>query len=876
MNAHLQVYYHQLKTFILVLFLFGSSDIAFSQSGSSTQENQRITIEDGVMRWQPSGEEVSLFGVNYYTPYSQTYRGMNSVGRDHKKAINEDIYHFARMGMDAFRTHLYEIEITDSLGNLINNHHLDLHDYTIHKMSERGIKTIVTPTTYYNSGYPRGNVVEPPGFANYISKTGAPRNKEYWPVIQNYLAQLINHENPYTGMTMIEDPNILAIEIDNEPRHSGYERTLEFVNSMANHLRESGWDKPIFYNITHGEPEAYLDADIDGVTFQWYSAGLYEGREKSTNYFPYVNSYDTPWEGDERYENMAKMVYEFDPADNLNNYALPMMARSFKEHGMQFAAQFAYTALGIAHANNDWQSHYLNLAYTPGRAVSMMIAGEVFDAVDYKQQFEDYPADTTFGDFVLSHHKDLSQMNTEEAFMYSNDTESAPEDESTLQHIAGVGSSPVVTYPGTGAYLLDKLEDGVWRLEVMPDAIEIRDPFSGTGFDEPAAVIEWNEHQIEIGLSDLGDSFTIEGLNLGNDRVATTSDGSVSISPGAFLLTRQGVNSSKWTPSSSFGNIRLGEFHAIPENADEPAVWHRPTDQAGAGEPLIVAANIAGLEASDRVLLQVKNDAGMNQSIEMDEVSPHRYEGSIPEQMMNAGETRYWIVIDRNNGRYLTFPGDIPSANWQWEDEYSEKWSTHVVEPGNPIMLWEAEDDEDDVFQGFSYWGSDLNEYEVISEEESDQIKAISISSTEPTEGRHVLGISTYIRDNIEGISSSMLKSYDHIVVRAKTDYDNPAPMRVLLLDNDGNSFSAVVPADGTMRDHRIPLSSFEPDRFMMLPKAYPSVMKIWYETGVDGPVIPRKIDEIQFLIDTSENSEYEEGERYGFQVEAAWLDHAD
>ncbi|MCW9706064.1 hypothetical protein [Fodinibius salsisoli] len=875
MKSLLRIQFNRRKSLVLflLLFLFGSAGVAFPQSSSSTQEKQRVTIEDGVMRWEPSGEEVSLFGINYYTPYSQTYRGINTVRKDHKKAINEDTYHFARMGMDAFRTHLYEIEITDSLGNLLNNHHLDLHDYTIHKMSERGIKTIVTPTTYYNSGYPRGNVVEPPGFANYISKGGAPRNKEYWPVIQNYLAQLVNHENPYTGMTMIEDPNVIALEIDNEPSHSGYDRTLEFVNSMANHLRESGWDKPIFYNITHGEPEAYLDANIDGITFQWYPGGLYEGREKRSNYFPFVSSYDTPWEGDERYENMAKMVYEFDPADNLNNYALPMMARSFKEHGMQFAAQFAYTAMGIAHANNDWQSHYLNMAYTPGRAVSMMIAGEVFDAVDYKEQFENFPADTTFGDFVMSHHKDLSLMNTEEAFMYSNDTESSPEDEASLRRIAGVGSSPVVTYLGTGAYLLDKLADGVWRLEVMPDAIEIRDPFSGTGFDEPASVIEWNEYQMEIALSDLGDLFTIEGLNIGNERVTTASGGSFTISPGAYLLTRRGENSSEWTASSSFENIRLGEYPAVTENADEPAVWHRPTDQAEAGEALKVAANIAGLKASDTVLLQVKNAAGMNQSIEMEEVSPHRYKSSIPERLMNAGEVRYWIVVDRKNDRFLTFPGDVPSVNWRWEDEYSEKWTTQVVEPGSPITLWDAEADEDDIFQGFSSWGSDANEYEVITEGESDQGEAISISSTQPTEGRHVLGISTYIRDHIEGVTSSMLGFYDQIVVRAKSGYDNPAPMRVLLLDNDGNSYSAPIPVDGTMREHRIPLSSFESDRFMLLPKAYPSVMKIWYETGVEGPVIPQKIEEIQFLIDTSENPDYEGGQRYGFQVEAAWLE---
>jgi len=35
----------------------------------------------------------------------------------------------------------------------------------------------------------------------------------------------------------------------------------------------------------------------------------------------------------------------------------------------------------------------------------------------------------------------------------------------------------VVQYEGTGVYFLDKIRSGVWRLEVYPDAVPIRDPF---------------------------------------------------------------------------------------------------------------------------------------------------------------------------------------------------------------------------------------------------------------------------------------------------------------------------------------------------------------------------------------------------------------
>ncbi len=69
-------------------------------------------------------------------------------------------------------------------------------------------------------------------------------------------------------------------------------------------------------------------------------------------------------------------------------------------------------------------------------------------------------------------------MNSAEEFYYSATTVSAPVKPAALQHLAGVGSSPVVAYTGSGAYFLDKLENGIWRLEVMPDVLPVSDPFA--------------------------------------------------------------------------------------------------------------------------------------------------------------------------------------------------------------------------------------------------------------------------------------------------------------------------------------------------------------------------------------------------------------
>ena len=79
----------------------------------------------GVMRWSDTKAEASFFGVNYTLPFAHAYRAMGYLGIDRKAAIDRDVYHLARLGINAYRIHLWDVELTDSVGNLLENDHLD-------------------------------------------------------------------------------------------------------------------------------------------------------------------------------------------------------------------------------------------------------------------------------------------------------------------------------------------------------------------------------------------------------------------------------------------------------------------------------------------------------------------------------------------------------------------------------------------------------------------------------------------------------------------------------------------------------------------------------------------------------------------------------
>ena len=89
-------------------------------------------------------------------------------------------------------------------------------------------------------------------------------------------------------------------------------------------------------------------------------------------------------------------MYEFDAADVMKSYIYPAMARSFREAGIQIGTHFAYDPTYLAFGNTEYNTHYMNLAYTPQKALALMIAGEVFHQVPVNSDFGVYPENLEF------------------------------------------------------------------------------------------------------------------------------------------------------------------------------------------------------------------------------------------------------------------------------------------------------------------------------------------------------------------------------------------------------------------------------------------------------------------------------------------------
>jgi hypothetical protein len=116
-------------------------------------------------------------------------------------------------------------------------------------------------------------------------------------------------------------------------------------------------------------------------------------------------------------------------------------------------------------------SHLLNLYCTPRKAVSFTIAGELFTGTPRYTPFNMIGEERRIlGPCAVSFTNDVSLYQTGDIYLQSRTTAWQPIPPNLkVRHVIACGSSPQVTYEGTGAYSVDIGSTAV-EIEINPDS----------------------------------------------------------------------------------------------------------------------------------------------------------------------------------------------------------------------------------------------------------------------------------------------------------------------------------------------------------------------------------------------------------------------
>jgi len=807
--------------------------------------------KQGIVRWQDTRKEVTLFGANYVLTTASDYRAAGYLHADRKRMIDEDMAQFARMGWDGLRLTFWgDWESSDSAGNLLVNDHLDLLDYLIARAKERGIFMLFSPIQLYGSNWPDAlDDTTAPGFGRHFGKGRMGTDPGAIAAQVNYLRQILRHVNPYTHTALKDEPAIIFIELVNEPWHhpEDLQGSIRYINALTDAVRSTGCQKLVFYNVSQDFRigEAIRRSKAQGVTFGWYPTGLNAGHELEGNYLRGTDAYPDMLRPE--LASLPRIVYEFDSPDLRTATMYPAMARTFRAVGTQFAAMFAYDMLATASRNLGWQTHFLNLVYTPRKAMSAIIAAEAMRRLPRMQDYGRYPQNTRFGDFHLSYDGDLGELVARDAFLYTSSTSARPPDPAALQRIAGHGSSSTVTYEGTGIYFLDKVRPGVWRLEVYPDAVPIRDPFEPPRADKVVTRAISRAWPMTVALPDLGSSFSVQAIATGTPTVRADA-GSFTVTPGVYVLSKAGPVDIATMPAR-IGYIGFTEYHPPPSDTVPLAVQPSAAPQYLAGRDAEVRASIVGVLPPDSAKFFLRSGpAGSYQEFLMRHTQGYEYVAPIPRKTLREGPYQFVITVFHGDST-TTFPAGVNGKPTNWNYSATGAWKFDVVDPRTPLRLFEP--DVDASHLAFTRIGDAGRRglYRVaISSATGQPIFHLELpvdtSGWSPVDYTASLVVKTRILARQETVTAA-----NELRLRLR-GLGARQTLHVTLMEDDGTSWTAALQVDSSWSEQVIPLASFTIGRGVLLPEGFPGEWNYWVgpAAGRGGATDRPRLEHLQRL----------------------------
>lgn len=318
----------------------------------------------------------------------------------------------------------------------------------------------------------------------------------------------------------------------NEQSYPAFAHELmnRYLDMMYQAIRKTGAEQPIAAAIwdlcgIDEYMQAIADSKCEAITTGLY-AGDWNKVGTGTNFLP--QTADKPL--DPRLDRKVRLVYEYDGIKTWDTYFYPACARYFRHMGVQICCTFQYDSSATAEWNTDWDAHYLNWLYTPGKSVSFEIGGRAFHDLPRGATFPTDGTTQRFGNCIVSFDRNISIYADETSYLASapsKDWNPLPMPEKPV-FIMAVGDSPYAAYSGSGIHTLE-MDYGkrTGKLTLNPDADVVGDPWHPSA-DKSAVILRDRIHPFAL---------RIPGVDLAS--VKTSAGSPVEVKDNALEVSRE-------------------------------------------------------------------------------------------------------------------------------------------------------------------------------------------------------------------------------------------------------------------------------------------------------------------------------------------------
>jgi len=460
-----------------------------------------------------------------------------------------------------------------------------------------------------------------------------------------------------------------------------------------------------------------------------------------------------------------------------------------------------------------------------------------------------YPNNTRFSDFKVDYKNDLAEYNSETKFFYTNTTNSSVKNESKLKEIAGFGNSSVISYDGLGAYFLDKISKGVWRLEVMPDAVWVDNLFGRNSPNKTVAVIKWKTHSMQLHLEDLGSNFNVVAINKENEFVSEVKDKSFQIRPGTYIISKQGA-AKKWSKNDDFKTYKLNDFYAPKSNVNQLYFKHAPIVSITENSELKIEVQCMAPENPEEINLTGFNSNGKYFNQQLKYLGNYKYETIIPSNYIKKGFVNYNIIVKQKDGIKITHPSGKTGNLYAWDFYDRTSYKITVVPKEYPMYLFNAIEDTDDLVKTW------MRSFKLVPTKNFGEaayqmnVEKLFVQDEENSKAKPIYDYSFkhFILDQIKDRKTDLL-SKEALIFKGYALNNKPCKLQIAFVLDDGSAYGKVIDIETISKDYTIKLDELKPVRTVILPRPYPSFLPYYLEHNIVSDFDISRIESLQFSI---------------------------
>ncbi|HEY8197459.1 MAG TPA: hypothetical protein VIG04_10795, partial [Gemmatimonadales bacterium] len=427
-------------------------------------------------------------------------------------------------------------------------------------------------------------------------------------------------------------------------------------------------------------------------------------------------------------------------------------------------------------------------------------------------------------------------------------------------------------YGGEGIYFLDKVRPGLWRLEVYPDAVPVRDPFEPPSPDKIVTRAIARTWPMKLALPDLGESFTVQPVTAGNARTEVAAGGGFIVAPGVYVLSAAGLVDAATLPSH-MGHLGFAEYHAPPPDTLPVSVVPLFAPALLAGRDARLRARVVDTTPPDSSVLFIRRKGEpAYRAYPMRPAGAYEYAATVPAAEVREGPQDMVITVFRGDSA-VTFPGGQRQKPRDWNFFDRESWALDVVGPRAPLRLFDPAADAERL--AFTRIG------------DAGRRGLFQVGMSAAT-GRPVFHVELPVDKSGSSLLdyTASLVIADRVRVRQETIAGAEAvrlrlrglgPRQVLhvtLMEDDGTSWSAALMVDSTWTERSLGLGAFTASRGVLLPQGFPGEWNYWVgpADGRGGRTDRPRLDHLERLQLSLRREDGAVVPPGGYGVEVEWV----